>query len=69
MGGGKTIRRERKKMYSAANRKWKAVVAVQPDIVHGHGEEPEFLAVIGKKRASPPTQPPFATNERARLFN
>jgi IS30 family transposase len=43
-----TVKREKKKMYSAAKRKRKAASSVQ-HVKHGHGEEPEFLAATRKK--------------------
>ena len=55
-------------MYSAAESKRKADGSVQR-VKQGHGEEPEFLAVIGVKKNSPPTQPAFTANERAQLIH
>ncbi len=48
------MKRERKRMYSVAERKRKAAVAVEK-AYQSHGEEPEFLAAIGKKVPSHPT--------------
>jgi hypothetical protein len=62
------MKRERKRQYSASERKRKATVA--KTIEPGHEEEPEFLAVVGKKpREPPPSQPAFTANERARLIH
>ena len=50
------IKRERKRMYSADERKRKAAAEDQTTY-QGHGEEPEFLPAIRKKRSSlPPNQ-------------
>ena len=43
------VKRERKRMYSAAERKKKVVVVVWP-VEQRHGEEPEVLAATGKKK-------------------
>ena len=63
------IKKERRRLYQASERKRKAD-AIAKKRQPGHDEEPEFMAASGSRaRAPPPSQPAFSSNERARLVH